>query len=394
MFWAGVMAFGYPGVMSAYWQEAFGVSAAQTGLVVTLQLVSLAVGMFFSGALHARVGTRVCFALGTLFECAGFALLLVDGLGIASAYAWALVSNVGNSLIFGPATTTGQAWLPHRRGLASGITTFAFGVSAAVVVPFLEYLLNTAGAAATVWFMIGAIVVCGVAAVALAEMPGRTHLSAEEQRAYQAWVSRGAHGAGGANLAANTTVAQAVRTRGFWLLWTVWVLVGAAGISMISLEKGFALAQGLNVVAVVTAFNLGNGFVRIAAGVLTDRIGAEPTGCLTFAAAGAGYALLVAAGGLAPCAVAGAFLVGCGLGGLFTVSPPIVSGLFGLKNFGKVYGVVFTGYGLVGGLVGPALAGVVLDVTGGAYAAVFAYLGAFAFAGAALVLVLRRAGRR
>ena len=55
--------------------------------------------------------------------------------------------------------------------------------------------------------------------------------------------------------------------------------------------------------------------------------------------------------------------IGYSLGTLFAISGPLVSDLFGLKYFGMIFGLIFTSYGFIGGLVGPLLASVVLNTT-------------------------------
>ena len=82
--------------------------------------------------------------------------------------------------------------------------------------------------------------------------------------------------------------------------------------------------------------------------------------------------------------------VGFGLGTLFTVTGPIASQRFGLKHFGAIFGLIYTAYGFVGGVLGPALSGVILDRTGGSYTAVFTYLAGCALAGVLLMALLRR----
>jgi len=44
------------------------------------------------------------------------------------------------------------------------------------------------------------------------------------------------------------------------------------------------------------------------------------------------------------------FLLGLSYGSLFTSYPLIISSIFGLANFGLIYGVSFTSLGLIGGL--------------------------------------------
>ena len=110
---------------------------------------------------------------------------------------------------------------------------------------------------------------------------------------------------------------------------------------------------------------VGNGVGRLIAGIFCDRIGGETTGIIAFVLAALGYLLLPHAGGETVVAALSA-CVGFGLGTLFTVTGPIASQRFGLKHFGAIFGLIYTAYGFVGGVLGPALSGVILDRTGAA----------------------------
>ena len=394
VFWSGAVAFGYPGVMATYWQKTYGVGAGGTGAVITFMLLALAVSMFFSGKFHQKHGTRRCILVATVCNTLGMAaLFLADSM--AMVYVWAFVMNIGCSFVYGPVLATAQQWLPHRRGLASGLVNLVFGISGAVMVPVWNGMLESSGYDRLNLSLLVCIVVTNMAAMLLAEVPERTKLSPQEREAWLQRLAGGAAGSGKGTAPAgqDCTVGQALHSRAFWTLWLTWAFMGAAGISMISLAGKYALSLGLAGSAILTAFNLTNGFGRIAAGLLTDRIGGETTAVLAFGLTAAAYFLLPHVSGLFPVSLLAA-LVGFGLGTLFTVTGPIASRRFGLSNFGAIFGIIFTAYGFVGGLVGPALAGFVLDRTGGNYGLVFAYLGVFAAVGTGLMLFLKRQGAR
>jgi OFA family oxalate/formate antiporter-like MFS transporter len=87
------------------------------------------------------------------------------------------------------------------------------------------------------------------------------------------------------------------------------------------------------------------------------------------------------------CSILAAF-VGLSHGTLFTVSAPLVYDCFGFKHFGAIFGLVFTAYGFISGLLGPTLSGYLLDITGGDFFIVFLYLGVFCvLSGAGIRLV-------
>ncbi len=382
VFWFGAVAFGYPGVMSTYWQERFSVGAGETGAVVTFMLLGLAVCMFFSGRIHMRIGMRGCAALGIGMAVVAMTVL-IQARSMAGVYLWAFLMNAGGSFLYGPGLTTAQQWLPHRRGLASGLLNLVFGLSAAIMSPVWNRMLDAVGYEMVNYILVACILVSNTIALFLTEGPDRTALTEEERMAQQTLMEGMARKDGG------LTPRQALGTRTFWLIWFLWVFMGAAGVSMISLSKSYALSLGLSGVVILTAFNITNGVGRLIAGMLCDRIGGEWTGISAFLLAAVGYLLLPHVRSVAVLAILAA-CVGYGFGTLFTVTGPITTERFGMKYFGAIFGAVFTAYGFVGGILGPALSGLVLDLTGGNYRIVFSYLALFALVGAGLMALLKR----
>jgi MFS transporter, OFA family, oxalate/formate antiporter len=100
--------------------------------------------------------------------------------------------------------------------------------------------------------------------------------------------------------------------------------------------------------------------------------------------AGAAYLLLPHVHGL-PLVAFLAALVGLAFGTLFAVSAPLAVDCFGLSHFGPIFGLIFTAYGFIAGLLGPALSGFVLDISGENYLPAFTYLGALCVAAAVVI---------
>lgn len=394
VFWSGYLAFGYPGIMSTYWQERYQVGAAETGTVVTFMLFALAVSMFFSGRIHMKLGMRKCILIGMLFNILAM-VILMNASSIYGVYIWGFVTNLGCSFVYGPGLTTAQQWMPHRRGAASGTVNFVFGIAAAVMSPVWNHVLQTAGYEKMNLMLMICVTATSLIAMVFAQSPDKAKLTDEEKAAHQQLLSEAEEKGGkGGRLGKDLTVGQALRTKSFWLIWVIWIFMGAAGISMISLSKSYAVSLGLPGITVLTAFNVVNGGGRIIAGILSDIIGGAWTGVVAFVITAAGYGILPFIQSLAGAAVIAA-CIGFGFGTLFTVTGPIASGLFGLKYFGMIYGLIFTAYGFIAGILGPALSGAVLDKTGGNYTMVFCYLAVFAAVGAVLMAILakKKAGR-
>jgi OFA family oxalate/formate antiporter-like MFS transporter len=84
-----------------------------------------------------------------------------------------------------------------------------------------------------------------------------------------------------------------------------------------------------------------------------------------------------------------AAVIGFAFGTLFAVTAPLVGDCFGLANFGAIFGLIFTAYGLFSGPLGPWLSGYILDVTNGNYTLVFSYLGLMYLISAGLILLVK-----
>ncbi|MCQ2501137.1 MAG: MFS transporter [Lachnospiraceae bacterium] len=367
IFLSGSIAFGFPGVMTSYWQDQFHVGNAETGLIITCMLFALAASMFFSGRVHAAKGLRICMLLGTALYLISYVVLLL-ATSIYMVYIWGFLANLGSSFLYGPSLTAGQQEYPEKKGVISGILNLCFGISGAVMAPVFQYVLVTKGAATLYYLIMLLFLVAGTGSVWLVGPERRDQMNGRK----------------GSEM--DLSVTQALKTKEFWLIWFTWVCMGAAGISMVSLSKTYALVMGASGVVLLTAFNLANGISRIFAGILTDWVGAGLTGGAAFALAGAGYLLLPHMHTI-PTACLCAILVGIGFGTLFTITGPLASGLFGLKNFGMIFGLIFTAYGLVGGIAGPALSGLILERTGQNYGIVFSYLGILSVL--AMILIIR-----
>ncbi|ORX77666.1 MFS general substrate transporter [Anaeromyces robustus] len=184
------------------------------------------------------------------------------------------------------------------------------------------------------------------------------------------------------------TVSQALKSKEFWIIWFVWIFMGAAGISMINLSKSYSIAIGKPGVTILTTFNLANGIIRIFMGWLTDKIGPRLTGTLGFLLATIGYFIMPHTTNVSLVSLCAAG-VGIGFGTLFTISGPLAADIFGLKNFGTIYGIIFIAYGLVSGIVGPAISGMILERTNNNYFVVFIYLGIMSLFGTILILCIK-----
>ena len=124
------------------------------------------------GRLSDRYGARVTVTLGSLIAALSLYLFTYAS-SLPQLYTLAFTWGAGVCLVYVPAISSAQRWLPERRGLASGVVSMLFGASAAVMVPIFRLLLDTAGYAATMALTAILTAAVGLASTPFIEFPER-----------------------------------------------------------------------------------------------------------------------------------------------------------------------------------------------------------------------------
>jgi MFS family permease len=167
------------------------------------------------------------------------------------------------------------------------------------------------------------------------------------------------------------STSDAIRQRDFWLLF--WVLFAfylyRLGINVHLVAYLSDVGYSSEEAASRYSLTLALGIVgKLCAGLFADRLGAKVAVVANFTIIAAASALLLVPG--LPGSVS-LFLVlhGFATAAEDVVMPLIVGQRFGVKNLGRIYGLLLIAL-VPGGAIGPVLAGRVYDVSG-SYASVF-----------------------
>ncbi len=374
IFWPGALNFGFPGVMAPIWQEMFHVGRGATGNTIFFMLAAVGIFMFLVGRWQERYGTRMMIVIGIIL-CSFSILIVAYASSIMMVYAWAFLTGLASSFVYIPALTTVQWWYPGRRGLVTGFVSMVFGLSAAIMSPLFGKMLASMGYTSMNLSIALLTMTFGLVGAYFARSPEK----AEVEEGLSSRMQAQGQSKPAMEPMRSLTVEESLHTRSFWFLWITWSLAGASGVAMTILSTAYGLSKGFGLessILILTAFNLTNGTVRLASGILSDMVGRNRVMSLAFFAAGIAYFILPWATSLAECAFLAA-VVGLAFGTLFAVSAPLVADCFGLKHFGAIFGLAFASYGLVAGPLGPSLSGYLLDVTGDNFFLVFTYLGVF-----------------
>ena len=175
---------------------------------------------------------------------------------------------------------------------------------------------------------------------------------------------------------AGRSLYRVVRSSAFVRLYISWVLATAALFVLFVFLPAFALDRGASQVAASALISVLGGisvFGRLGLGILGNRIDTLRLFKVATFVMGVSYVMWLTAtayGWLLVFAV----VLGFGYGVRIALMPVVLIELFGLQNLGAVLGVFFTATGF-SALLGPPLAGFIVDCTGG-----YRWVAAFALA--------------
>jgi MFS family permease len=279
---------------------------------------------------------------------------------------------VGNGTAQMAYSRTVAGWFDRRRGLALAIVMAGGAIGAMVLPPVAAQLiaqLGWRGAAAVLGTL---VLVLGLPAVIgfVREPPPRP--------------------AADRACATDTGVADALRSRVFWIVVTVLFCASIAQngaiahLAALLTDRGVSAAGAALAVSAMGAAGLVG---RLVTGVLLDRYRVSGVWFGLLAIAGAGTLLLARADSL-PTGLVAASLIGLGMGGEADVTPYVLSRYFGFRAFSMLYGLTWTFYA-VAGAIGPVLMGRAFDLTG-SYATLLGQLAVVTFVVALVPLLLPR----
>ena len=353
---------------------AYGFSASETAWVFSAGLATFAITMVIAGRWLPRVGPRKLAASGGLLLGAGYVLGGFFGnTFLAQLACIGFVGGAGIGLGYVVPIAVGVKWFPDKKGLITGLAVAGFGFGATIWVKlagsWFGGLLNT-----SVFGLPGVqsvFVIYGIAFAMLVLLGSLVMVDPPAGYRPAGWTLADAgddiHGG-----AVEFGAREMLRTPQFYMIWSVFVFSGLAGLMVIYCISLFGIDalehHGIAHAGAVTGtamawYAIFNGIGRIAWGSISDRIGRKAAITLMAAMQGAimlmTYHVFISYGMVLGFIVVAA-LIGFNFGGNFALFPAVTADLFGDKNVGSNYGWVFTAYGLAG-IAGPLLAGYFKD---------------------------------
>jgi MFS family permease len=285
-----------------------------------------------------------------------------------------LIGVVGNATAQMGYARAVSSWFYGHRGLALALL-MAGSAGGTIVVPVITQKLIAVYGWRVTYAILGAtplIVALPLAAVFLRERPGI------------------ATGKTASHEPRRLAIAQAMRSRAFWLLAATLFLAAMSTTGIITHLSALLTDRGISRAGAAFAVGVVGGssvLGRILTGwILDHRFGPRVNMLLLFTTA-AGLLLLSDARSVAT-GITAAALIGFSMGGEADVTPFLLARYFGLPSLGMLYGFMWTAYAVAAAL-GSVLLGKAFDSTG-SYAALLLRLAFFTFVAGLLMLGMPR----
>lgn len=315
------------------------------GRSATSLVFSITAALYFtlglvSGRAVDRWGPRPVLLVAASAMGTGLVLTsLVDRLWVGYV-TYGLGVGTGVACGYVPMVAVVGGWFVRRRSLALGLAVSGIGVGTLVVAPLAAALIDDMGWRSTYrWFAVASVlslVLCSFVATA----PPRAVAPVVELDA------------------------DRPRDPAFAVLYVSGLLVSLALFLVFIFLAPFAEDHGIGEVAAAALIGVvGAASVvgRLLLGGMADRLGSIRTYRACFLSMAASYLLWLGTTTY-PWLLLFAMVFGVSYGGYIALSPAVMADIFGTAAMGRLVGLQYTSAG-IGALVGPPLAGLVVDST-------------------------------
>jgi len=336
-----------------------GWSASDASQPYAVATITFSVCLLIAGILQDRMGPRKILILGTS----------LTGLGmIASSFADSvLMLNLTFGVMTGAGIGFGYACLSpaamkwfhvSKKGLVNGLIAAGFGLAAVYLAPLTSTLIVTYGINHSFMMLgIGVLVIAVPLACTINNPP--SDYTPEEPKVKEGQTKPVTV------KPADITWRNMLKTPQFYSLWVMYAFAASAGLMIIGNITNIAsmqanLPNAVYLASILAIFNSGG---RVAAGILSDKIGGVRTLLLAFILQGVNM-VLFATFTSEFTLIIGTAMAALGYGTLLAVFPSITAEYYGLKNYGTNYGVLYTSWG-IGGAIGAAVVGYSMTQGGG-----------------------------
>jgi OFA family oxalate/formate antiporter-like MFS transporter len=298
-----------------------------------------------------KYGPRLVVLIGGILCAIGWAIN-AQATTLNGFYLGMIIAGIGAGGVYGTCVGNALKWFPDKRGLAAGITAAGFGAGSALTVAPIQAMIKDSGFQTTfLYFGLGqGIIIVILAFLMFAPKAGQVPAVVQNTNVIQ---SR-----------RNYQPTEVIRQPIFWLMYFMFVIVGAGGLMVTANLKPIAADWKIDNVPVtlfavtMTAVTFAatidrvlNGLTRPFFGWISDMIGRENTMFIAFGMEGVGIWALYMFGHDPLWFVLLSGFVFFAWGEIYSLFPSTCTDTFGAKFAATNAGLLYTAKGTAALLV-------------------------------------------
>ncbi len=365
--------------------EGVGFSSTETQAIFSAGLAAFAIFTIIGGRLQKNYSPRNISLLGGVLLGVGYIIGGLAGTNFPlKLFGIGIVGGIGIGLSYVIPISVGVKWFPDKKGLVSGLAVAGFGFGA-----FIWILLANPPSIIETWTGFAGFIDTDVYSISNIDWVFRTYGilfmvlvvlgSFVMIDPPKGWLPEGYEppedDSEETGILRDMGPKRMLKTKQFYLLWTMFVVGALAGLMVIGNIQNFAnhttegfqgwgfdaeTASDYAVIGAAVCLPIFNGLGRIGWGHISDIIGTKKSLIAMFGLQSL-MMFVFFYSTFNPLVFFGVTIaIGFNYGGCFSLFPAATADSFGSLNMGQNYGYVFTSYGL-GGILGPILAGAVQD---------------------------------
>lgn len=324
----------------------FGWSNNDVVFTFSIVVFMFAFTTIFSGQLQDKIGPKKVSLIGGIIYGLGL-ILTSTATSIIQLYIYyGVIAGIGIGFCYVCPLSTCIKWFPDKKGLITGVTVGAFGLGSLIFKTVIERLLTAVGVSQTFFYLGIIYLVLIILGSQFLKLPMKNELITSKETEDDDKKN-------------NLTVKEMLKNKNFPIIWIMYLLGTMSGLLVIGLAKdiGVQLAglnpgTAANVVAIIALFNAGG---RLIWGALSDKFGRMKVVLILFIVTATSMFYM----SFGPLNLISFFIVSASItfcfGGFLSVFPTITGDLYGVKNLGANYGIVYQAYG-ISAVIGPIIA--------------------------------------
>lgn len=325
-------------------------TSSQASLPYTAYTISFVLAMVIFGKAQDTKGPRIVATIGCILLGSG---LILSGLFIEPkimVLTMGMTTGSGAGMITVATSPAVVKWFPpEKKGMVTGLVVAGAGLASVFYSPLANHLIARIGIEKTfINIGIGVLIISVIIAQGLTNPP---KVVKDEKTDEQEDETN----------KIDFTWREMLQSLNFYKIWLMLAFSSSAGLMITSHIANIVDIQvnweaGYILVMLIAIFNTSG---RILGGVVSDKIGRINLIKLIFTLQAINMLLFLTYTNKASLII-GVAVTGLCYGAGFSVFPALISDLYGPRNFGINYGLMFTGWAL-GGIIGPMLAATIYD---------------------------------